>query len=239
MTGIVYTTASLVLTVMEHDPLQSINLFTMNLLLTQLEFSLSAFASHRVRLLQTPSALITEIDNYTPSQTPILLPVKTKFSQPPNGEHFKDVKSNSYEQSVWSEMNMYPDALYPGYGGKTYTLPSEQDYYNALEAANNITGSYSMIGDRQEDTPRSDIKCGGSLPYGSDEMKISKILHTSEARVVNGHVGTLESAAVILDQKSALTEKASQIESSEDVNFCRLSPFVMVCVTYIVFSHVF
>ncbi|XP_014482898.1 PREDICTED: uncharacterized protein LOC106748666 [Dinoponera quadriceps] len=63
MEALEFVTASLVWTALDYDPLKHIDLSSVNLLLLDLELTLSAFVAHRVRRLQTPRKLIEEIDN--------------------------------------------------------------------------------------------------------------------------------------------------------------------------------
>ncbi|XP_078045773.1 domino helicase isoform X2 [Augochlora pura] len=63
MEAIEFVTASLVWNVLDYDPFKHIDLSSMNLLLCDLELSLTAFVAHRVRRIQTPRKLIEEIDS--------------------------------------------------------------------------------------------------------------------------------------------------------------------------------
>lgn len=258
MTGIVYTTASLVLTALDQNPLNTINFHTMNLILTQLEFSLSAFARHRVRQLQTPQALITEIDSYTPPETPLLFPVKSELStQSHNGHVLNHAKPNgpvSFQRPSWAATSeehkdstpIYPEAetLCPGYAGQRYTLPSEQDYYNAFNSTENTTNTYTTVGssmfgeirDSGFSTPlgqvTGEVKPVGSLPYNSRTLlKASRTLNTSEVRAygsMNGHVGVNSTA--MLEQKKLLTEKATEGTPNKALSLSS-SPLTLVSCT--------
>ena len=90
MPRIVYHTASLLLTALERSPLDTINLASMNLILTQLEYNLSAFAGHRVKQLQTPPPLITEVDTYPTAQTPFLSPAAKAETLGGANSHHRD-----------------------------------------------------------------------------------------------------------------------------------------------------
>ncbi|KAL6258452.1 hypothetical protein P5V15_010408 [Pogonomyrmex californicus] len=63
MEAIEFVTASLVWSALDYDPFKHIQLFSLNLLLLDLELTLSAFVAHRVNRLRTPKKLIEEIDN--------------------------------------------------------------------------------------------------------------------------------------------------------------------------------
>ncbi|XP_050451369.1 helicase domino isoform X1 [Cataglyphis hispanica] len=69
MEAIEFLTASLVWSVFDYDPFKHIQLSSLNLLLLDLELTLSAFVAHRMKRLQTPRKLIEEIDNQ-PEPTP-------------------------------------------------------------------------------------------------------------------------------------------------------------------------
>ncbi|CAG2100825.1 unnamed protein product [Medioppia subpectinata] len=58
-----YETASLVTTALDYDPLRNVNLNSLNLILSDLSFSLSAFAHHRIVRFMTSPELIQEIDS--------------------------------------------------------------------------------------------------------------------------------------------------------------------------------
>ena len=61
--GLTYETASLVTTPLDYDPLKHINLRTLNLLMSDLSFNLSAFAHHRIARFMASADLIQEIDS--------------------------------------------------------------------------------------------------------------------------------------------------------------------------------
>ena len=255
MAGIVYTTASLVLTALDENPLNTINFYTMNLILTQLEFTLSAFARHRVRQLQTPQALITEIDSYTPPQTPLLFPVKSEINtQSHNGHVLNHTTPNgpiSFQKPSWASTSedlkvttpTYPEAetLCPGYAGQRYTPPSEQDYYNAFDSTENTTNTYTTVGssmfgeirDSGFSTPlgqvTGDLKPVGGLSYTNRTLlKSSRTLNTSDVRAygsMNGHVGVNSTA--VLEQKKLLTEKATEGTPNKGVSLSS-TPFTLV-----------
>ena len=262
MAGIVYTTASLVLTALDENPLNTINFYTMNLILTQLEFNLSAFARHRVRQLQTPRELITEIDSYTPPETPLLFPVKSDLhTQSHNGHVLNHTKPNgplNFQKPSWTPVPdvkagtpTYPEAetLCPGYAGQRYTPPSEQDYYNALDSTENTTSTYTTVGSSMFGEIRDsgflsplgqvtgDVKTAGSLSYTNRTLlKTSRTLNTSDVRVyggMNGHVGV---NSAVLEQKKLLTEKATEGTLSKAVSLGS-SPFSMVSTSYIYYGH--
>ncbi|XP_072747211.1 helicase domino isoform X1 [Anoplolepis gracilipes] len=69
MEALEFLTASLVWSVFDYDPFKHIQLSSLNLLLLDLELTLSAFVAHRMRRLQTPRKLIEEIDSQ-PEPTP-------------------------------------------------------------------------------------------------------------------------------------------------------------------------
>ena len=58
-----YETASLVTTALDYDPLKQINLKSLNLVLSDLSFTLSAFAHHRIGRFMASPELIQEIDS--------------------------------------------------------------------------------------------------------------------------------------------------------------------------------
>ncbi|XP_059614802.1 helicase domino isoform X2 [Phlebotomus argentipes] len=62
MDGIKYWTASLVCNVLDYNPLEQIDLHSLNLVLINLELSLTAYVAHRSKQLSTPRKLIEEID---------------------------------------------------------------------------------------------------------------------------------------------------------------------------------
>lgn len=171
MDGLLYCTASLVLTALERNPLDTINLTTMNLILTHLEYNLSAFAGHRVKQLQTPQPFITEVDTYPTLQTPFLYPVvKTELGTNSHNhmanEHLLNHTAKAGGSLYYLRNSTVPwhgtqagdacysdglsnvrlladsEKLFPGYGGQGYTPPGEQDYYNALNSAARNSGSY-------------------------------------------------------------------------------------------------
>jgi len=88
MEPIVYHTASLVYGLLDYNPFEHVNLYTNNLLLADLEFSLTAFAAHRIRRFQANPQLIQEIDT-APAPPPlcprgkIRLHVRASSSQQP------------------------------------------------------------------------------------------------------------------------------------------------------------
>jgi len=61
--GLTYETASLVTTALDYDPLKHVNLKSLNLLLSDLSFTLSAFAHHRIGRFMASPELIQEIDS--------------------------------------------------------------------------------------------------------------------------------------------------------------------------------
>ncbi|XP_014611101.1 PREDICTED: helicase domino isoform X2 [Polistes canadensis] len=63
MEAIEFITASLVWSVLDYDPFKHIDLSTLNLLLLDSEFTLTAFGAHRIKRLKTSRKLIEEIDN--------------------------------------------------------------------------------------------------------------------------------------------------------------------------------
>ncbi|GFT29328.1 helicase domino [Trichonephila clavipes] len=79
MEGIKYNTASLAFGALDYDPFKHINLSSLNLLLADLELSLTAFAAHRVKKFQVPPKLIVEIDNL-PEPPPPCPTVKMKVN---------------------------------------------------------------------------------------------------------------------------------------------------------------
>lgn len=250
MTGIVYTTASLVVKVLDENPLNTINFFTMNLILTHLECTLSAFASHRVRQLQTPQVLITEIDSYTASETPFLYPVKSELNTH-NGHVLNHAKPGGPQKtSPWTGSSQgletnptYPEAetLCPGYAGQSYPPPTEQDCYNAFSSTETPTNTYTTVGASMFGEIRDsgystslgqvtgEVKPVGSLPYNTRTLlKASRALKTNEVRAygnMNGHVG-LNSASV-LEQKKLLTEKTTERSPNKGLNLGS-SPLTMV-----------
>lgn len=247
MTGIAYTTASLVLTVLDANPLDTVNLYTMNLLLTQLEFSLSAFAGHRVRQLQTPRSLIVEIDSYTPQETPLLFPPKSEVSPPSqNGLVLKHKKPNrplEFRNHIPGEQKTYPEpeTLCPGYAGLRYNPPSEQDSYNAYSSTENTSNTYTTVGSSVFGVIRDsgysltpghvagDIKPVGTLSFGSRTLlKAMRTPNASEVRAygsMNGHVSA--SSAGLEEQKKYFPEKASDGTPGKPVGLS-CSPFTMV-----------
>ncbi|XP_042903379.1 helicase domino isoform X2 [Parasteatoda tepidariorum] len=79
MEGVTFHTSSLASKALEYDPFKQVNLQSLNLLLADLELSLTAFAAHRVRKFQTPPKLIVEIDNL-PEPPPPCPAVKMKVN---------------------------------------------------------------------------------------------------------------------------------------------------------------
>ncbi|KAM8712283.1 hypothetical protein ACLKA7_012754 [Drosophila subpalustris] len=63
MEGIAFHTPRLVSDILEYDPFTQINLSTVNLLLLHLEQTITAYVSHKSRLLAPPRKLIEEIDS--------------------------------------------------------------------------------------------------------------------------------------------------------------------------------
>ena len=74
MEGLVFSTASLVLTVMDYDPLSKVNFGFLNLCIADIEKTVTSYADFRTQNLQTPRQMIVEIDS---------LPVRTRFLIPP------------------------------------------------------------------------------------------------------------------------------------------------------------
>ncbi|XP_025993752.2 helicase domino isoform X2 [Solenopsis invicta] len=62
METIEFVTASLIWSALDYDPFKHIQLSSLNLLLIDIEMTLSAFVAHRVNRLRTPRKLIEEID---------------------------------------------------------------------------------------------------------------------------------------------------------------------------------
>ncbi|XP_055687662.1 helicase domino [Lutzomyia longipalpis] len=62
MDGIKYWTASLACNLFDYNPLEQIDLHSLNLVLINLELSLTAYVAHRSKQLSTPRKLIEEID---------------------------------------------------------------------------------------------------------------------------------------------------------------------------------
>ncbi|GFY51188.1 helicase domino [Trichonephila inaurata madagascariensis] len=77
MEQIKFNTASLALRALDYDPFKHISLSFLNLLLADLELSLTAFSAHRVKKFQVPPKLIVEIDNL-PEPPPPCSSVKMK-----------------------------------------------------------------------------------------------------------------------------------------------------------------
>ena len=253
MTGIVYTTSSLILTALDQNPLNTINLQTMNLLLTQLEFTLSAFASHRVRQLQTPQALITEIDNYAVPETPLLFCVKFEHvPQSQNGHVFNhdnprgppSFQKLGVTDTAKGTGHTYPEpeTLCPGYAGHSNTPPSEQDYYNAFNSSEGAADPYatplgtSMFAEMRDggfSTPlgqvTGEVKQIDNLSYNTRTLlKASRSVNTGEVRAygnLNGHVSG--SSAAILEQKKLLVEKAAESAPKKGLSL-ETSPFMLV-----------
>ena len=98
--AITYETASLVTTALDYDPLRHINLKSLNLVLSDLSFSLSAFAHHRIgRFMATPE-LIQEIDSSpeTPPRCPrgkIRLQIRTSTMHSTTTSSPKPISSTS------------------------------------------------------------------------------------------------------------------------------------------------
>ncbi|XP_012528465.1 helicase domino isoform X3 [Monomorium pharaonis] len=63
MEAIEFVTASLVWNALDYDPFKHIQLSSLNLLLLDLEVTLTAFVAHRINRLRTPRKLIEEIDS--------------------------------------------------------------------------------------------------------------------------------------------------------------------------------
>lgn len=63
MEGLVYNTASLVVSALDFDPFRHVNLNTLNLRLIGLSYTLSAFAHHRINQFRASPKLIEEIDS--------------------------------------------------------------------------------------------------------------------------------------------------------------------------------
>ncbi|KAI9564810.1 hypothetical protein GHT06_008551 [Daphnia sinensis] len=66
MDSIVYHTASPVYGLLDYNPFEHINLHTLNLMLLDLEFTMTAYTAHRIRKFQVPAKLIEEIDRAPP-----------------------------------------------------------------------------------------------------------------------------------------------------------------------------
>ncbi|XP_034182155.2 domino helicase isoform X2 [Osmia lignaria lignaria] len=79
MEAIEYVTASLVWSALDYDPFKHIDLASINFLLCDLELTLTAFAAHRVKRLQTPRKLIEEVDSQ-PDPPPRCPPGKIKIN---------------------------------------------------------------------------------------------------------------------------------------------------------------
>lgn len=256
MAGIVYTTASLVLTALDGNPLDTLNLHAMNLLLTQLEFTLSAFASHRVNQLQTPQALITEIDCHAPPETPILFPLKSELnSQSHNGHLINHTKPNGPLdfQRPSSGVTLggyhkgtaptYPEAetLCPGYAGQRYTPPTEQDSYNAFNSTENTANTYTTVGASMFGEVRGgglstplgqvtgEVKAAGNLPYNNRTLlKASRTLNTNEVRAYGNMNGHVNvNSTTMLEQKKLLIEKTPEGSSDKGLGL-NTSPFALV-----------
>lgn len=58
-----YDVPSLITTALDYDPLRHVNLKTLNLVLSDLSFTLSAFAHHRIARFMASPSLIQEIDS--------------------------------------------------------------------------------------------------------------------------------------------------------------------------------
>uniref|UniRef100_T1JC71 Helicase domino n=1 Tax=Strigamia maritima TaxID=126957 RepID=T1JC71_STRMM len=78
MEGIKFWTASIVYSALEYDPFKHVDLYSLNLLLADLELYLTAFAAHRIKRFQTPKKLIEEIDS-APGVPPKCPPGKIKL----------------------------------------------------------------------------------------------------------------------------------------------------------------
>ncbi|KAB7496302.1 Helicase domino [Armadillidium nasatum] len=63
MSALLYDAPSLVYGITSYDPFKHVDLFSLNLLLSELEVCLTAFAAHRIRRFQAPQKLIQEIDS--------------------------------------------------------------------------------------------------------------------------------------------------------------------------------
>ncbi|RXG53817.1 Helicase domino [Armadillidium vulgare] len=63
MSALLYYAPSLVYGITSYDPFKHVDLFSLNLLLSELEVCLTAFAAHRIRRFQAPQKLIQEIDS--------------------------------------------------------------------------------------------------------------------------------------------------------------------------------
>ncbi|XP_064088825.1 helicase domino-like [Macrobrachium nipponense] len=63
MGGIQYDAPSIIYGICDYDPFKHIDLFSLNLLLADLELCLTAFAAHRIRKFQASRRLIEEIDS--------------------------------------------------------------------------------------------------------------------------------------------------------------------------------
>ncbi|KAJ9595703.1 hypothetical protein L9F63_013116, partial [Diploptera punctata] len=78
MEGITYETASLVMSALDYDPFKHVDLFSLNLLLVDLETCLTAFVAHRIKKYRAPKKLIEEIDS-APEPPPRCPPGKIKI----------------------------------------------------------------------------------------------------------------------------------------------------------------
>lgn len=256
MSCIVYTTASLVLTALDENPLNTLSLHTMNLLLIQLEFTLSAFASHRVIQLQTPQALITEIDCYTPPEIPLLFPLKSELNTQSHNRHLinhtkpngplgfqrpsSGITLGGYKKGTTP---IYPEAetLCPGYAGQRYTPPTEQDSYNAFNSTENTANTYatvgaSMFGDvrnsglsTQLGQVTGEVKAVGNLPYNTRTLlKASRTLNTNEVRAYGSMNGHVNvNSTTMLEQKKLFAEKTTEGTSNKGLSL-NSSPFTLV-----------
>ncbi|XP_023242373.1 helicase domino-like, partial [Centruroides sculpturatus] len=78
MEGICFYLASLVGKILEYDPFKNVNLWSLNLLIIDLELYLTAFAAHRIKKFQTSARFIEDI-NSQPEPAPRCPPGKLRL----------------------------------------------------------------------------------------------------------------------------------------------------------------
>ncbi|GFW77517.1 e1A-binding protein p400 [Trichonephila clavipes] len=162
MEQIKFNTASLALRALDYDPFKHISLSFLNLLLADLELSLTAFSAHRVKKFQVPPKLIVEIDNL-PEPPPPCSSVKMKANF-----------SNS-------QVNSNPAAAVPRASAAAIRLPSSAS--NRLASPTVVQPQRYMVIPGQQITRAASLtsSAGGQSTAGQIEQYTLQLVQSGSA----------------------------------------------------------
>ncbi|KAL9916253.1 helicase domino isoform X1 [Glossina fuscipes] len=229
MEGITYETSRLVCDLLDYDPFMQINLHTLNLLLIELELTLTAYVSHKSRLLAAPRKLIEEID--TAPQLPPRCPTgKYRFHvrvrDPKVQQNLRTHSSQAVRVGASPTMKTEGNKLVPVCGPAS--VDSSQSRINKrINHVINPLGQpkFGVIIPNLTTTTvtRSQVSNSNNSSTNTDDMgptpaKIQKIGETAKSSTVNNSSGDaklyIKAAKSIKDETALVSALVRQVKSN-------------------------